>query len=311
MQAKQLSYTEFKEGYREILSKLRDQYDNVDLSHTAKIITALVSSTIAWAILYNRMPMPAGMLLKPPPLSFRALLPSLLATLSKSVDLVGVLNLYQEMRHNLGVKLTVPKLYQVFSIVGYVFQTIGQLTITHTGVGRVFWAFNFLFLCIYTYMGYLTMAYNGRLEYPEEYFDNFHSTTNTVNLPALVAWVTLNLAASYVWINEGSKSIANTTYKNELLAAIGFLIASIGQIRAGYVASVTSSSEIKPFVGAMTIAAANLMAGMSLIPLAYNSPVARVYIAGYASVLYSNLINSYYAFKEERAANATKKRAKL
>jgi len=152
-------------------------------------------------------------------------------------------------------------------------------------------------------MGYLTVVYNKRLEYPEKFFEansKFNTTRHTVNLPALVVWVALNMVTSYVWISEGGKSLANTTYKNELLAAIGFLTASIGKIRSGYVACVTSSSEIKPFVGAMTIAAANLMAGLSLIPLAYESPVARVYVAGYASVLYSTLINSYYAFKEER-----------
>lgn len=48
----------------------------------------------------------------------------------------------------------------------------------------------------------------------------------------------------------------------------------------------------------MTMAAANLMAGLSLIPLARESPVARIYVAGYASVLYNTLVNSYYAFKE-------------
>jgi hypothetical protein len=89
-----------------------------------------------------------------------------------------------------------------------------------------------------------------------------------------------------------------TKYKNELLAVIGFLIASIGTIRSGLIASMTSQSglllfslhwsdllfhacdlmryytyvwfrfdldshllDIKPFNGALTMAVANLMGG--------------------------------------------------
>lgn len=58
-----------------------------------------------------------------------------------------------------------------FSQVGYLFQVIGQLTITHTGVGRVLFSFNFVFLCLYLQMAFLTYAYNQRLEYPDNFFE--------------------------------------------------------------------------------------------------------------------------------------------
>eukprot|EP01126_Amoeba_proteus_P037055 TRINITY_DN3798_c0_g1_i16.p2 TRINITY_DN3798_c0_g1~~TRINITY_DN3798_c0_g1_i16.p2 ORF type:complete len:133 (-),score=27.72 TRINITY_DN3798_c0_g1_i16:130-528(-) len=131
-----------------------------------------------------------------------------------------------------------------------------------------------------------------------------------VNIPALIGWVAINIVTCYVWINEGYKSLT-TTYKNELLAAIGLLIGSIGNMRAGFSSCFTSTSEIKPFDGAMTMAVANLMAGLSLLPLARDSPVARIYVAGYASILYNTLINAYYAFKEERQTRISQKRAKL
>jgi len=219
---------------------------------------------------------------------------------------------YQELRRNLGVKVALPKIYQVSSAVGYLLQSIGQLTITHTGVGRVFVSFNFILMCTYAYMAYLTFTYNDRVR-SDDYFTSqkqFSNTKRMVNIPALCAWVALNILTCYVWINEGAKSLT-TTYKNELLASIGFLIASIGNMRSGFSSCLNSAADIKPFDGAMTMAAANLMAVLSLIPLARDSPVARIYVAGYASVLYNTLINAYYAFKEERRQSARGIRAKL
>jgi hypothetical protein len=55
---------------------------------------------------------------------------------------------------------------------------------------------------------------------------------------------------------------------------------------------------MKPYNGAITMALSNIMALFSLLPLIKESPVARVYVAGYASVIYNTLLNSYFAFKE-------------
>jgi len=222
----------------------------------------------------------------------------------KSVRLVGVLDVYSELKRNLGVRVTLPKLYQLFSVLGYLFATIGQLTIAHTGVGRVFFVFNAIFFSCYAYMAYLTLAYNKEVEVGRRTFfpssnSSFNSTRHTVNLPALVGWVTLNIISAYIWINEGRKSFTSA-FKQEWLAALGFLMQSLGSTRAGFTACMTSAAEIQPFDGAMTLATANLLAGLSLIPLALESPLARVYIAGYAAVLYSTLINAYYAFKTEK-----------
>jgi len=272
------------------------EYYQDNLSHSAKIAFGLIPTTAVWASL-NGLNL-VGRNKKP----LKNLLPSLLAAYSQSVGLVGVADMYAELKRNLGVRVTLPKLYQAFSVLGYLFATIGHLTITHTGVGRVFFVFNAMFFFCYTYMAYLTMAYNQGLEIPSRLFQPnsiFNSTRHTVNVPALVGWVTLNVITTYIWINEGRKSIT-TTYKNELLAALGFLIQSIGNTRAGFTACMTSNPEIQPFDGAMTIFAANFLAMLSLVTLAKGSPVARVYIAGYMSVLYNTLINAYYAFKQER-----------
>jgi hypothetical protein len=44
--------------------------------------------------------------------------------------------------------------------------------------------------------------------------------------------------------------------------------------------------EITPFVGAATSALASLLSGIALIPYWYKSPMARIYLAGYAAVVY-------------------------
>jgi hypothetical protein len=44
--------------------------------------------------------------------------------------------------------------------------------------------------------------------------------------------------------------------------------------------------ELTPFVGAATSALAYLLSGIALIPYWSKSPIARVYLAGYASVVY-------------------------
>jgi hypothetical protein len=52
----------------------------------------------------------------------------------------------------------------------------------------------------------------------------------------------LHIFTLFIWINEGSKSLFTTKYKNELLAVIGFLIASVGTIRSGLLAAMTSQA---------------------------------------------------------------------
>eukprot|EP01124_Arcella_intermedia_P012428 TRINITY_DN18769_c0_g1_i2.p1 TRINITY_DN18769_c0_g1~~TRINITY_DN18769_c0_g1_i2.p1 ORF type:complete len:225 (-),score=31.93 TRINITY_DN18769_c0_g1_i2:396-1070(-) len=190
---------------KSIPSALDFYQDN--LSHSAKIALALIPTTSIWVSL-NGLDL-VGRNKKP----LKTLLPSLLAAYSQSVGLVGVTDIFSEFKRNLGVKVTLPKLYQTFSVMGYLFSTIGHATITHTGVGRVFFVFNAMFLCCYAYMAYLTVAYNQGLDTSSKFFQpqrSFLSKRHTVNLPALVGWVTLNVITSYIWINEGRKSLTST-----------------------------------------------------------------------------------------------------
>ena len=184
---------------------------------------------------------------------------------------------------------------------------IGQLSIRHSSVGRVYLLFNLLFTTIYSYMMYLTFVYNRELDTPSSIFQpkfnffnvssNSKSTRYSINIPALVGWILIHIFTLYVWINEGRKSL-NSKYKNEILAALGFLIQSIGNFRSGFKTVMKSYPEIQPFQGGMLLSLSSLLAGLSFLPLSQVSPIARVYIAGYVSVLYNSLINTYYAWKQ-------------
>lgn len=51
----------------------------------------------------------------------------------QSVGLVGVKDMYDELHKNLGVKLTLPRTYQILSTLGYLINTISQLKFLNTG----------------------------------------------------------------------------------------------------------------------------------------------------------------------------------
>lgn len=87
------------------------------------------------------------------------------------MGLVGVTDMQVEMSENLGVKLTLPKIYQMLSTIGYLFTVIGHFTIRHSPVGRVFLTFNMLFTLAYAYMIYLTFVYNNDLDPAAKSFD--------------------------------------------------------------------------------------------------------------------------------------------
>eukprot|EP01130_Rhizamoeba_saxonica_P012980 TRINITY_DN550_c1_g7_i1.p1 TRINITY_DN550_c1_g7~~TRINITY_DN550_c1_g7_i1.p1 ORF type:complete len:311 (-),score=32.54 TRINITY_DN550_c1_g7_i1:27-959(-) len=233
----------------------------------------------------------------------KLILPSLLAAYSQLVGLVGVTDIHDELQRNLGVRPTLPKLYQIFSGLGYLFGAIGHMTISHTSVGRVYLVFNVMFTCVYTYMSYLTLVYNKKVESPSKAFDTayYRPMGEQVNVMGLVGWVAMLLSTGYIWMNEGRKSLTST-YKSEILASIGFLLTSIGTMRAGFNACMSSSPNIQPFEGAIELAISSLLAGLSFVPLYNKSPIANIYIAGYASVLYSSMINAYYAYKQENRA---------
>jgi uncharacterized membrane protein len=100
-------------------------------------------------------------------------------------------------------------------------------------------------------------------------------------------------------MNEGLQSL-KTKLSKEILSAVGFLLISIGHMRSGFKASMTSTADITPFAGALTVGLAAGLSAISLVPLLKASPIARIYMAGYASVIYSALLNAFYAFKMER-----------
>jgi len=270
-----------------------------ELSHSLKLALAIVPPTIVgFAIpLFRRQPI-------------KHYIPSVIAAIGHSVGLVGVKDMHEELTKNLGVKLTLPRTYQFLSTFGSFINTVGQLKFMTTGVGRVFFGFNLLVTCVYAYMLYLTLIYNRTLDSPTQNFEQSLTTTRrryTVNVPALVGWFACVLITFYIWIDEGRKSLTST-YKNEVLAAIGFLMMSIGNMRAGFRAAMTSVPELTPFVGAATSALASLLSGLALIPYWSKSPIARIYLAGYASVVYSTILNAFYALKLERQKWKTRRR---
>lgn len=63
--------------------------------------------------------------------------------------------------------------------------------------------------------------------------------------------------------------------------------------------------DITPFAGAFTVGLATALSGVSLIPLSRTSPIARIYLAGYASVVYSVFLNAFYAWKQEKRRRAS------
>lgn len=232
--------------------------------------------------------------------NLKRILPALLAAYGKSIGIVGIIDLHDELVKNLGVRLTLTRTYQVFSTLGYLISTISEMKITNTGVGKVFFSFNLIFTAAYAYMLYLTTVYNSRLEEPSRAFESSFSKSMTfrqsLNLPGLIGWVILNLFTIYVWINEIRKPIA----RKEVLAGVGFLLISLGNMRSGFRTAMTSVADITPFVGALTVAIASGLSAASLIPMWFKSSIARIYLAGYASVIYSVLLNAYYAFKQEK-----------
>jgi len=277
------------------------------LSEKTKILTALVPTTAVWVVLY---------LLKKQPIT--ELWPSLLAGYGQSVGLAGVKGMHDELKKNLGVKLTLPRLYQVMTTTGYFLYTLSQWAITNTGVGRVYFAFNVIFTIAHAYMLYLTLVYNGRLEDPRLSFEKtIHAISAkryTVNVPAIVGWIGFLIVAGYIWMNEARAAVSSASFKNEILASLGFLMQSIATLRAGFRTAYTSVPDITPFAGAATVAISRTLSFLSLLPLWKKSPVARIFVAGYASVVYSVILNAYYAFKEEKKhkfTNVAKLKAKL
>jgi len=102
-----------------------------------------------------------------------------------------------------------------------------------------------------------------------------------------------------VWLNEGRSSFMARSSWSEALAALGFLLQSLINIRAGLTVSLTSRAELPSLDGALSLAAAQSLAALSLLPLR-SAPIVRIFLAGYASTLYSALLNAYYAYRLER-----------
>jgi hypothetical protein len=278
---------------------------------------------------------------------FFELAPSLMAAYGKSIGLIGVKDLFDELNKNLGVKLTLTRTYQVFSLLGYLLTTIAELYWTPAaGLGRAFFILNSIYTGAYAYMLFLTMVYNSRLEGGSRAFESSFSRKTdslmrqSLNLPSLITWCTFQIITGYVWLNEARMGIGNRATKakaaalassmiatatspadaplpilsnvveasaqakgplaKEAIAVIAFLLTSIGAMRSGFRTSMTSVPDISPFAGTLTLAMASLLSATALVPILKKSSIARIYLAGHASVIYSVLLNSYYAFKQQK-----------
>jgi hypothetical protein len=339
-----------KSAFRDIFSKFRlnvgfkrPKWNS--LPYTGKIGLSLVPATVIWSVasmLQGRTAQTAAQ-----KLAIVDLAPSLLAAYGKSIGLIGIKDLYDELKKNLGVKLTLTRTYQVFSLLGYLTLTVAELYWTPAaGLGRIFFLINGIYTWAYAYMLFLTMIYNSKLEEGSRAFDaSFSRQTDSLNrqalnLPALLGWCALQTLTGYVWLNEARMGIANRARSRvaanglaasssafavhtkaplakEAIAVVAFLLTSLGAMRSGFRTSMTSIPDISPFAGTLTLAMATLLSATALVPMWNKSSIARIYLAGHASVIYSVLLNSYYAFKQEkleskqRALWSLSRRAKL
>lgn len=261
--------------------------------HTAQLSASLAAASALWLWLLARA-------------RGEHVLPPLTAALSQGVALVSALDLHSALRAQLGVRPALPQLLTLVAALGHALSTLAQLPLLGTAVGRVFFAFNALILAVHVHMAYLTLAYNWRLAPRAQRFESLTarslaasssaSSRPRVNLAALSAWVTLQAAVLRVWLTEGR---ASTSSWREALAALGFLLQSLASVRAGLSAALTSRAALPTLDGALSLAAAHALAGLSLLPLR-SAPIARIFLAGYASTLYSALLNAFYAYRQER-----------
>lgn len=319
-------------GKPSFLSKLRRQRPKWNsIPYLGQVGLSLVPATAIWTI--ASLWQGAAAQTADQKMAIVELAPSLLAAYGKSIGLIGLKDLFEELKKNLGVKMTLTRTYQVFSVLGYLTLTIAELYWTPAaGLGRIFFVINSIYTCAYAYMLFQTMIHNSRLEGGSRAFESsFSQKTDSfrrqsLNLPALLTWCAFQTMTGFVWINEarnGIKSraasrlasaVARTPSASQLnfsvhtkaplakeaIAVIGFLLTSLGAMRSGFRTSMTSVPDISPFAGTLTLAMATLLSTISLVPMWNKSSIARIYLAGHASVIYSVLLNSYYAFKQEK-----------
>lgn len=332
-----------------LISKLRQHRPKWNsIPYLGQVGLSLVPATAIWSIasLWQGAAAPTA----DQKMAIVELAPSLLAAYGKSIGLIGLKDLFEELKKNLGVKMTLTRTYQVFSVLGYLTLTIAELYWTPAaGLGRIFFVINSIYTCAYAYMLVLTMIHNSRLEGGSRAFESsFSQKTDSyrrqsLNLPALLTWCAFQTVTGFVWINEarnGIKSRATSRLASaisrtpsasqlnfsvhtkaplakEAIAVVGFLLTSLGAMRSGFRTSMTSVPDISPFAGTLTLAMATLLSTISLVPMWNKSSIARIYLAGHASVIYSVLLNSYYAFKQEKmeskhmAIRKLSRRAKL
>lgn len=328
----------------------RPKWDSIP--YAGKIGLSLVPATVIWSVasLLQGRGAPVTMQKR----AMVDLAPSLLAAYGKSIGLIGIKDLYDELKKNLGVKLTLTRTYQTFSLLGYLLTTVAELYWTPAaGLGRIFFVINSIYTGAYAYMLFLTMVYNSRLEGGSKAFESSFSrrtdslNRQNLNLTALVLWCAFQTATGFIWLNEARAGIANRAANaatkaamastaamvatsspavatklaassafsvhtkgpiaKEAIAVIAFLLTSLGAMRSGFKTSMTSMPDISPFAGTLTLAIATLLSATALIPMWPKSSIARIYLAGHVSVFYSVLLNSYYAFKQQKLESKQKR----
>jgi len=143
-----------------------------------------------------------------------------------------------ELKKNLGVRLTIPRTFLLFSTLGYMLSTVAELKVRQPslillqapsypmlflvkflqgGVGRVFFIFNVLFATVYSYMLYLTSVYNSRLENASRTFERSFAENeakrHTISASALSTWIVVSFATAVVWVKEGLASFKGSVFK--------------------------------------------------------------------------------------------------
>lgn len=233
----------------------------------------------------------------------------LVAAYSQSVGLYGLKNMYDEIKKNLGRKMTQTRSFQVFSFAGSAVYTASLWGIIGTTVGKTFFGFNVIYTLAYGYFLYLTYVYNRDVPDPTPTGDGGAKRgKGRVHWPSFAGYAAAMAAMLTVWTRETRSAVGSGS--GNFLAIAGFLMSAFASLRAGLRTVLTSVPAITPFSGVAPLASAISLGILSLVPLARDQPVARIYLSGYLTMIYCLVVMAAFSLKEERKAYLAAQEAK-
>eukprot|EP01113_Clastostelium_recurvatum_P001383 TRINITY_DN10569_c0_g1_i7.p1 TRINITY_DN10569_c0_g1~~TRINITY_DN10569_c0_g1_i7.p1 ORF type:complete len:312 (+),score=22.52 TRINITY_DN10569_c0_g1_i7:54-938(+) len=238
---------------------------------------------------------------------------NLFEAVSKVVGLYGLSKLYFEMAERVGVELTMPRTCQTLATIGSIMSTLHYWTASYSNKterrwGRAFLVISLVSSLTFVRMMYLLLVYNRRLECMTQPLakgvrgDLNNTMGKALHVPYLTVWIGLVYFTMYMWVRE-ARDLAND---KGVLSAAGFVLSAIGAMQAGIHAISTAYPGLRPLDGVSAIIAAMLLGGMQWLPLWSRSPKSRLYLAGFASVLFALLANASVIVKRGESSRRAK-----